>query len=404
MNGTTLEQNASTKKAGGLVRRSPLPRLTEGGLIAVFWVTVALLTIAQKAFDPRFSGQEAWKSSEALFTFSKYMIWVVLTPSIFWLIRSISQVKSGWQQLLFHGLLGIAASAIVHYIYHILWNFFIPESPQSKSILFVLSGLHFLPEFFLYLIVLGAGFARDYFLRYRERMQETARLQAESASLRADAAELRAQLADARLQALHMQIHPHFLFNTLHTITAYIERDPAGTRRIITLLSELLRYTFEKTDVREVTLAQELDFLNKYFEIQSIRFQDRLDVRQDIEPGVLDALVPTLILQPLIENAIKHGISAVETVGRIDLRAWREGGRLHLSVRDNGPGLLAFSGDGASATGPGIGLQNTRRRLATLYRDEQRLVLENAPEGGAIAQLTLPFHTHRDLPASVVQT
>lgn len=382
---------------------TPLSRSSEFGIIAGFWITVALLTIAQEAFDPRFLGGDSWQVSLGYFTFFKYMIWVLLTPCIFWLIRSIGQLGNGWMQLLLHVVLGLTVSAIVHYGYHILWNYFMPSSPHSTSLLYVLSGLHFLPEFFLYLVVLATGFARDYFLRYRERMRETAWLQAESAELRADAAELRAQLADARLQALHMQINPHFLFNTLHMISAYIERDAAGTRRIITLLSELLRYGLEKSDQVEVALARELDFLEKYLEIQSIRFQGRLEIHRNIATESLDALVPGFILQPLVENAVKHGISAVDGKGRIALSAWIENTQLHVTVRDNGPGLAGFSGDGASGSGPCIGIQNTRKRLATLYKDDQALILENAPEGGAIAHLILPYRTQHDLKATGVQ-
>lgn len=383
-------------------RRFPLSRLSELGIIVSFWGVVAFLTIAQETFDPRFFGQEERSISEAYFTFFKYMLWVALTPGIFWLIRYIGQQKN-WIQLLLHISLGIAASSFVHFLYHVMWNLFRPEAPQPISMLFVLNGLHFLPEFFLYLVVLAAGFAREYFFRYQERLRETARLQAESADLRADAAELRAQLADARLQTLHMQINPHFLFNTLHMISAYIERDPTGSRRIITLLSEMLRYSLEKTDKKEVTLAQELDFLDKYLEIQSIRFSGRLEVHRSIDADVLDALVPSLILQPLIENAIKHGISAIEAPGRIDLRAWLDNGKLHVTVRDNGPGLAGSSKESASSERTGIGLKNVQNRLATLYENNQGLILENALESGAIARLNLPYHTSGDLITSLVQ-
>ena len=383
--------------------KTPLSRSAEFGIIAGFWVTVAVLTIAQEAFDPRFLGGDSWQVSLGYFTFFKYMIWVLLTPCIFWLIRSIGQLENGWMQLVLHGVLGATVSAIVHYGYHILWNYIMPSSPHSTSLLYVLSGLHFLPELFLYLVVLAAGFARDYFHRYRERMRETARLQAESADLRADAAELRAQLADARLQALHMQINPHFLFNTLHMISAYIERDAASTRRIITLLSELLRYGLEKSDQVEVPLARELDFLNKYLEIQSIRFQGRLEVHRNIDPHSRDALVPGFILQPLVENAIKHGVSAIDGIGRIEINVWQDKRLLHVTIQDNGPGMAGFSGDGAPGSRPGIGIKNTRKRLATRYQKEQGLILRNAPEGGAVAHLTLPYHTQHDLKTTVVQ-
>jgi len=249
----------------------------------------------------------------------------------------------------------------------------------------------FIDELIIYLTVLAAGFARDYFMRFQER-------QAEMMHLRTQAVQLQAQLAEARLQTLRMQVNPHFLFNTLHAVSSLVERDPRGVRRMIARLSELLRYTMERAGEQEVSLHEELLFLEGYLEIQQIRFQDRLEVEEDIAPDVLDALVPSLILQPLVENAIKHGVSRIEEMGRIEIKAWREDETLCLSVRDNGPGLVETSGDG-ERTSEGVGLRNTRERLQSLYGTAQQLVLKSAPSGGAHAQIRLPFHTRADLHA-----
>ena len=159
---------------------------------------------------------------------------------------------------------------------------------------------------------------------------------------------------------------------------------------MIARLSELLRYTMERAGEQEVTLHEELLFLDGYLEIQQIRFQERLEVAKAIDPDVLEALVPSLILQPLVENAIKHGVSRIEEMGRIEIRAWREAETLCLSVRDNGPGP-------EDASEEGVGLRNTRERLQSLYGTAQRLVLEPSAEGGALAQIRLPFHTRADL-------
>lgn len=373
-------------------------RWIEGVVIVVFWGVLAGLEVAQGAFDPRGGGPSGMRPGVSLYIFLEYVLWMAVTPLIFWLAHRFSFERGGWlQPLLLHVSAAIMISAVVDLIHHMIWNALMIGAPRAVSLAAVFSGFHFLPEFLLYLIVLATGFARDYFLRYRARVEEAARLRAEAAEQQAQAVGLQAQLAESRLQALRAQLNPHFLFNTLNFISSYLERDPRGVRRMIARLSELLRYTLDKTGEREVTLSQELSFIDRYLEIQRIRFGDRLTVHRDVDADVLEALVPTLILQPLVENAVKHGIAHREAGGHIALRAWREGEQLHLSVRDDGPGPSAPSGNGAASITPGVGLRNTRARLEALYGPEQRFVLEPAEEGGAVARLTLPYHTSTDL-------
>ncbi|MGI9175353.1 MAG: sensor histidine kinase [Rhodothermales bacterium] len=374
----------------------------EGAIIVAFWSTLAGLDVAQSAFDPRGGGQGGMHPGESLYTFLEYALWIVATPVIFWLARRFSFERRGWPgHLLLHVGAAVAVSAAVDLAHHVLWNALMTGRPRPVSLAAVLGGFHFLPELLLYLIVLAAGFARDYFLRYRGRVDEAARLQAEAAEQRARTVGLQAQLAESRLRALRAQLNPHFLFNTLNFISSDLERDPRGVRRMIARLSELLRYTLDKTDVREVPLRQELGFIDGYLEIQRIRFEDRLAVHHNVDPAVLDALVPNLILQPLVENAVKHGIAHRESGGGIELRAWRVGEHLHLSVRDDGPGLPPTNGDGdgdgEATASQGIGLRNTRERLEALYGTAQRFVLEPAEGGGLTAHLVLPYHTGTDL-------
>jgi LytS/YehU family sensor histidine kinase len=224
-----------------------------------------------------------------------------------------------------------------------------------------------------------AGFARIYYLQKKERQAEAERLEA-----RAEA--LEAQLTEARLEALRRQLNPHFLFNTLHAVSTLVDRDPAGVRRMIARLSELLRHVLDEEAPQEVPLSDELDFLDDYLEIQSIRFQGALDTCLDVPPALHDARVPHLILQPVVENAIKHGASQVRGVGRIELRARRDDDRLVLTVTDNGPGLPPDQEEG-------VGLRNVRARLEALYGVEQAVRLTSAPEGGTRATLELPHHT-----------
>ena len=378
-------------------RRAARRRRIEGVVIVAFWSTLAALDVARRASDPFAGARASLSEGEILYTFLEYGLWVLATPLIFWLTSRFSLERRDWLRLLvLHVVVAVSVSAAADLVSHVLWNTIGVGRPRAVSLGAVLGGFHILPEILLYLVVLAAGFARAYFLRYRERVEEAARL-------RAEAAELQAQLADARLHALRSQLNPHFLFNTLNAISSYLEADPRGVRRMIARLSELLRYVLEKTDAREVPLREELGFIDKYLEIQRLRFEDRLTVAHHVDPAVLEALVPSLILQPLVENAVKHGLAHREQGGRIELRAWREGERLHLSVRDDGPGLPPPTGDGAAASAtPGIGLRNTRERLESLYGTAQQFSLESAEDGGLVAHLALPYHTGTDLYAAAL--
>jgi two-component system LytT family sensor kinase len=234
-----------------------------------------------------------------------------------------------------------------------------------------------LSDIFKYWIVVLGYLGWHYYRAYRERERQTAALATE--------------LVQARLQALRMQLNPHFLFNTLNTISALIHENPDAADRMIVRLSELLRRTLDRGDVQEVPLREELEFLRSYLEIEQMRFPDRLTVTFDIEPKTQDLLVPHLILQPLVENALRHGILPREEAGRVEISARVvDGQRLELKVRDNGNGLPATNG---SPEREGIGLQNVRSRLAQLYGAAQQLEIGNASTGGVEARVRLPCCT-----------
>jgi two-component system, LytTR family, sensor kinase len=202
---------------------------------------------------------------------------------------------------------------------------------------------------------------------------------------------LETQLVQARLDALVGQLQPHFLFNTLHTISAFVLEDPKQANRMIARLSELLRQSFNRERGPLVTLEEELELLDHYVAIQEARFGDRLRVTFRVDPRTASAVVPTLLLQPLVENAIRHGVVPNGNVAEISIAAVREGDRLHLEVRDNGPGL------NGSASGGGLGLANTRARLQELYGPSHRFELTNAPPpgpGGALAVIDIPYSDH----------
>jgi two-component system LytT family sensor kinase len=304
--------------------------------------------------------------------------WAFLTPFILLAVSRVPIERRTWRRAVpFHLLAGLAASA-----------FWLPQLQTSRLVLAVFfddaslfremsasMGFRVAVEgLLLYTQVLAIGHGMHYYREYTARDLSASRLES--------------QLAQAQLQILRMQLHPHFLFNTLNTISALIHKDVRAADRMLALLGDLLRDSFEKLGAQEVALKQELDFLDRYLEIEQTRFQDRLVVDKEIAPETLDALVPNLILQPLVENAIRHGIARRAGAGRIELRAWRDNGMLALRIRDDGPGLPT----GASvSTRGGVGLANCQARLEQLYGRDHRFELSNRPEGGFEVVLAFPF-------------
>lgn len=359
-----------------------IPAWTEAGIVILFWLLIAVLSVARTGFDPR--SDAGLLEGEVLHTFLEYGFWALVTPLLVWMGGRLARRRQAWPRLLLMYLVsGIAVAVVADLIDHLLWNALVVGGPpRPVSISYIVSGFHFLPEFSPYVLLLVVGFTRATVIRLQENEREAARLQA--------------NLAEARLQTLRMQINPHFLFNTLHVISDNFEENPPAARSMIARLSEILRYTFRETSPREVPLSQELGFLERYLDIQRFRFEDRLVVEKDIAEDVGTALVPNLILQPIVENAVKHGVSRVEGVGRIELRAWRDDEVLHMSVRDNGPGIDPGSGDGAAAPSEGIGLRNTRERLERTYGNAHRFTFISPPEGGVLVEICIPHVTESD--------
>jgi sensor histidine kinase YesM len=219
--------------------------------------------------------------------------------------------------------------------------------------------------------MLGVAHALNYHRLSRERALRTSQLEA--------------RLAQAQLQLLKMQLHPHFLFNTLNSISALIHHDVELADRMVARLGDLLRLALQHFGAEEVPLRQELEFVLSYLEIEQARLGPRLRFQLDVEEGAAEALVPTFLLQPLVENAIRHGVAARPLGGRVEVRARREASRLSLEVRDTGPGPAP--GEPAE----GVGLSNTRARLGRLYGEEYQFELAGGPGGGAVVRVVIPF-------------
>ncbi len=384
----------------------PWSRRTEVAVTTAFWVFLTGLLLVRGVLSPR--GPVGLGPYAVARILSEYAAWVVLTPVVFALAQRFPLERGhAVRRLAGFVVFGLAVAAAIELARSALVQGLIdggalPERLARRGRLRLtplesVTRLQFVDEFVIYAGVLAAGFARGFAARAVERETESARLSAQAAQLEAERARLEGQLTDARLSALRMQLNPHFLFNALNAVSAYVERDPERAQTMLAQLGGLLRRVLDGDARPEVPLADELALLRDYLAIQQARFGDGLVVEEAVESGVLCALVPPLVLQPLAENAVEHGVSRLAgTPGRIAVAARRETGpggdeRLVLTVTDNGPGGAPPS----PRDGGGVGLSNTRDRLATLHGHAATLTLADGPGGGAVATVTLPYRTLR---------
>jgi two-component system, LytTR family, sensor kinase len=352
---------------------------------AVKWMAIwAIWTLFGFFFTSQFALQNQLSSKPVPFwqilswqMVSGY-VWFALSPLVLWLARKFPFEAGKWSKSLPVHLLACLLIALFQQAIdtYFLTKLGYPPNRQFATFLeayqfFVYINLHL--SILIYWGVVGIKSAFSYYQKYRERELKTSQLEA--------------RLATSRLQVLKMQLHPHFLFNTLNAVSELIYKDPESAERMIGDLSDLLRMSFENLEVQEISLKQELEFLKKYLEIEQMRFHDRLRVEMNISPETLDASVPNMILQPLVENAIKHGLAPRVAGGKVEIGAARSNGHLELSVSDDGIGIP--SGD-VENLHEGVGLSNTRRRLRHLYGDKHKFELA-ADKSGLKVNLTIPF-------------
>jgi two-component system LytT family sensor kinase len=305
--------------------------------------------------------------------------WATLAPGILWLSRRFPLDKQSWHLSLPAHVAGVFVATTLHIAMAVATRMLtyaaIGEGTDSwrleaRRMFF----LNFDWEMMTYWAIVGLSHALAY---HREAQTRTLK-----------ASQLETRLVEAQLQTLQRQLQPHFLFNTLNTISALMHRDVEAADSMIARLSDLLRISLQTVGVQEVTLKEELDFLSKYLEIEQTRFRDRLTVVFDVAPDTFDALVPNLMLQPLVENAIKHGIGPRPAPGTITIGARRVGAMLELVVQDNGVGLSAAR---LSDFNRGIGLSNTRSRLEHLYGSGHRFEFRQPAEGGLLVLIAIPL-------------
>jgi two-component system, LytTR family, sensor kinase len=346
----------------------------EAVLIFAAWTVFGLITANQLYMQSELRGLAVPLGHVVRLGLFDAYLWAFATLVIFWLARHFPlergrMLRSSVVHVFSALVLSLARVVVlVELGPYVEW---LPERPFNRQFLV---GFH--QYLLFYALLLGIAHAVIYHGRYRERERAAERLAA--------------GLTEARLQVLKMQLQPHFLFNTLNAISALIPAEAKPARRMVARLGDLLRIALEHEETQEVTLREELEFLQPYLEIEQARLEERLTVVMEIAPETLDARVPHLVLQPLVENAIRHGIAPRIEPGRVEISATSEsdGRFLHLEVRDNGPGLDRAS---PARTRKGVGLANIQSRLEQLYDGEHRFALENHPEGGAVVRISLPF-------------
>jgi two-component system LytT family sensor kinase len=337
-------------------------------LIFAVWTLYALFSSSQ-AYLSRAYTQRIEFVPAFLYALINSYTWAILTPAVLWLgARFAIRRSNAWVRVPLHLLLGIVfAVAHVQVFVRLLPMIGYKATPRLATTI-LLASFH--TDLLTYAAIVGIWHTVDYYRKYRDRELKATQLQA--------------RLAQAQLQVLKMQLQPHFLFNTLHAISALVHKDAEAADRMITRLSEFLRLTLDSAGVQEITVQGELESLDKYLEIEQVRFGDRLRVIRSVDPDTLDLLMPNLLLQPLVENAVRHSIAPRSSGGCVEIRARRENGRLLIEVIDDGPGFSA------SGVREGVGLANTRARLEQLYGDRQSMELVTAPGGGFRVALSIP--------------
>jgi two-component system, LytTR family, sensor kinase len=352
--------------------------------IVAVWAMLGVINTGPIYIEVRLEqhGHSAWRIfSWGILT---WVVWAPLTPVITWLARKYSLVGETWRRNLIVHLPAFLLMSVIHSAAATainlaikpfdsmgtspttFWPRFIGRLPSS-----------FGPDLLVYGAVVGAFYAIDYYRKYREREFLASRLEA--------------QLAQAQLDSLRMQLHPHFLFNTLNSIVGLV-RDNKNNAAVNMLvgLSDLLRHTLEHSARHEVELREEINFIKLYLSIQEMRFSDRLRIELDIDPRTTKALVPNLILQPLTENALRHGIARTADSGLVGISSAVADGHLRLTVYDEGAGL---PDDWQLKGSAGIGLANTIARLQQLYDNNHEFDIRNRDGGGVEVLITIPFRT-----------
>ena len=351
------------------------------------WTVIGLFFFSQSLTQKfYFHDPTPWRNSlESWLT----GVWIsaLLTPAVMWLGRRFPLQRGRWLTSVPLHIVFALLFATIHLVIDSFFQVRLEILPfilgtTFKAVFSTLVVIAFHGNVLTYWAILGIQASIRYYRRYQEREREALRLELH-------ASELQSQLMRAHLNALKMQLQPHFLFNTLNAIMVLVRQQKGRqAEEMLARLSDLLRCVLEDVEAQEVSLRRELEYLQLYLSIEQVRFQDRLRVEISADPAILDAAVPQMGLQPIVENAVRHGIGRSSAAGKIQISAVRANGMLEVTVQDDGPGLPASG----SNTSRGIGLANTRLRLQQLYGDAARLEVKNGEQGGAVATMSVPYH------------
>lgn len=345
------------------------------------WTLVGLL-FAAPLIAQSFAAHTPIPWSQVASELLRWYLWAALAPLIFWQAQRFPLERGRLLlRLPINLLLGLGLTLVYTGLDLVLRQALTSAITAAKSGRFDFAFLSSWPQLIywgveyhllVYLAIAAVIHAFLYYDKFRDRELQATRLEA--------------QLALVRLEVLKTQLHPHFLFNTLNAISALMHRDVDAADKMIVLLADLLRLSLDQDDRHLVPLRSELEFLERYLAIEKIRFRDRLKVEIDIESSCFAGQVPRLILQPLVENSVRHGIARSSSAGLVAIKARRKGNRLDLSVMDDGPGISE-----TAQRREGVGLGNTRARLSQLYGGDHRFALEKAPTGGLLVRIEIPF-------------
>ena len=340
----------------------------------VLWTVLALLSATgAHVYMASMGTSESWAQLLA-WSVSVSFIWSLITPVVYELARRFTFDRNNWTTALVVHLVACVGLTFVAAIVIVLLDPVVSWTPEKHVPFFAHTLSRALMDFQRYWYIVLITQAIAYYGKYRERELQSSQLEA--------------QLAHAQLEVLKIQLEPHFLFNTLNSIAALARNDGLAAENMTLQLADLLRFSLDAVGVHEVPLSRELTFLQKYVDIQQTRFQDRLQVEMDIQPHTLSALVPNLLLQPLVENAIRHGIGPRRAPGCIRISTRQVFDELWMEIGDNGQGLTFFSG---IVPPEGVGLRNTRARLQQLYNHDHKMTVDDAPGGGCIVKIHIPF-------------
>jgi signal transduction histidine kinase len=346
-------------------------------LVSAACLVPAVLDALQTWARQRLTGQHVVSWPEVIFSGSEWLFLGALIPIAWYLAKRFPLRRDKLTPTLlahFGGALILCvawagAGVALRYALGLQWDTTLANQLASWTLTTIPWSV------FMYFTALGCMYAFMYFSEAREQEAQSARLSA--------------QLAEARLGALRMQLNPHFLFNSLNAIGVLVrDANTAAASRMIELLGELLHSVLRSDARHEVPLVEEIQFVEQYLAIEQVRFSDRLRVAWSVDDDVRTALVPGFILQPLVENALRHGIAKRSDLGTIEMSVHREANQLVLRVRDDGPGVVS-----TPETTTGVGLANIRERLQTLYGSDASLTLESSPDFGTVATIRLPYHT-----------